>query len=92
MSAAEPTLDPRIEPRDVATRNAEARIVASGIVPSDIAPSDIVASGDFMPALTPVEQALASQGSWLFRWRSYLPLPLLAGMLIWCYEIGRAHV
>lgn len=45
----------------------------------------IVEPRDVVPALTPLEEALASQGCWLFRWRSYLPLPLLAGMLVWCY-------
>lgn len=50
----------------------------------------IVETQETVPALTPVEEALASQGSWLFRWRSYLPLPLLAAMLGWCYASAPA--
>lgn len=34
----------------------------------------------------PLQTTLARQGQWLFRWRSYLPLPLLAALMAWSYR------
>ncbi len=30
-----------------------------------------------------LRDSLVRQGNWLFRWRSYLPVPLLVGLIIW---------
>lgn len=32
---------------------------------------------------TPLQESIRLQGDWLFRWRSYTPLPLLGGLLAW---------
>ncbi len=30
-----------------------------------------------------LDNALVRQGNWLFRWRSYLPVPVLLGLMVW---------
>jgi protein-S-isoprenylcysteine O-methyltransferase Ste14 len=37
------------------------------------------------PGPTPLQSLMERQGNWLFRWRSYLPLPLLGFLLVWAW-------
>lgn len=34
---------------------------------------------------TPLQSLMERQGNWLFRWRSYLPLPLLGFLFVWAW-------